>query len=146
MLNYIKTIAYGILVILLVVGVYAGIQYSEKSTFFGGQGGAGANSCTIFSQAEVIVNPYTSTEIVASHAQNAWVHIEQGPSVADNVYLGFGATAVVGAGTVLASTTATINIPTSIDLGLNTDFPFTGAVNGITSSATTTVNVVVCRY
>lgn len=133
---------------IIIIGlVYAiiGVLALVDKTGFAGEGGAGATSCDIISSTQVVIGDDSSTEIVANHAQNAYVLITQPINATNTVSIGFDSAATTASGFVIGSSTATYH-PSVLEVGLNTDFPFTGAVNAITNLASTTIGVTICRY
>lgn len=112
---------------------------------FAGQGGEGATSCDVISSSKVVIGNQSSKEIVATHAQNAYVIVTQPINATNTVSLGFDTDATTASGFVIGSSTATYH-PTVLEMGLNTDFPYTGAVNAITNLGSTTIGVTICRY
>lgn len=137
MKSYQKELAIGAGVIALLFGFVFILDEDE----FAGQGGIGASACTISSQSAVSIGDDVSTEIIASGARNAYAIIELDNGEQDGIHLAFGTAATVGNGTELSSTSLQ-----SFEVGLNTDFPFTGSVNAITQQSSTSVLVTVCKY
>lgn len=95
------------------------------------------SKCTVSSVTAATVNGTASTP-VAEDLTRAWTRIQ---SAEDGlvVNLAFGSTATTGNGIRLTSSTP------YVDIGLNTDIPYTGSVSAI-SSATTTLYLTECTY
>lgn len=110
---------------------------------FGGQGGIGANACTVTQR--VVAIDTTSREVVAANARVAWASIQQPFTATNTVSLGFDTAAVATSSFRLGTSTGS-NAPDVFVYGLNTDMPFVGAVNARASAASTTVSVTVCSY
>lgn len=107
--------------------------------------GPAATECDLVATTTVVVGNQSSTQIVAAHSLNAYVRIEQPSTATNTVFLAYGATASAANATRLSTSTNTM-IPDNIEMGLDTDFPYTGAVSAITNLGSTTVGVTVCRY
>lgn len=115
-----------------------------------GGGGTSVNTqaCAVSTVANVQVGNQESKTILAATGKRAWARISQvqgAPGFASTTpFLSFdeGAAAVANAGVTLGTSTP------SVDFGLATDFPYTGAVTGIVGNGggTTTVQVVQCLY
>ena len=136
-----KIIAFIIVAILIAFGI--GLS-PVGDAVLGGAGGLSANSCTV-TQTTVSVGDDISSTMLASAVNRAWATITQVRTSAgvasSSVSLSFGGTATVGNGYVLSTTTP------EATFGLNTDYPFTGAVTGITNgTASGTVLVTQCLY
>lgn len=113
-----------------------------------GTGGAGiTRKCNVQTVSAVTVGHQLSSTLVSAYSNNAWVRI-QVPSNATNTYsLSFdsGVAATVGNGLELNGLGGTTT-ENKITFGLNTDFPYVGAVTGITDQGSTTLLVTECRY
>lgn len=103
-----------------------------------------SGSATVGSQVSSVVAATTS--LAQAGADRAFLRIQQalttGSFATSTVYLSLdeGAPAVVGQGMMLATTTP------YVDIGLNTNHPYTGTVTAITNSGSTTVLVEECVY
>lgn len=141
-----KYITANSLLLLGVVLVIVGIYNLTTGNLFGGEGGQGAASCDIISNANVAIGDDSSVEIVAGHAQNAYVVVTQPINATNTVSLAFGEDAVAGAtGYKLGSSTAEYH-PNTLVFGLNSDFPYTGSIEAITNIGSSTIGVTICRY
>ena len=140
-----------IVILLGIVGI-AGYTMGNRSVdpiqpvevTLSGQGGIGANACTISSQTTVAIGDELSTQLLATSSRRAWAYIELPvdlTGVATNtISLGYGVTATLALSGDLSTTTP------SREIGLNTNFAFTGAIHAITSTGSTTAKVVECTY
>ena len=136
--NKIEKIALALIFTVFVIVIFANLKEEET---FAGNGGVSATECDIFTQTAVSIGDDVSTEVVASHARNAYVLLELNVDETNGVYLGFGSAGVEDQGISLDAS----NI-TKLESGLNSNFPFTGAINAITDTSSTTLLVTVCRY
>jgi len=103
-------------------------------------------SCTTNTVASAAVGADISSTILSAYSNRAWARIERvddSAGVATNtVHVSFdaGSAATLTSGLTLGTTTQ------FIDFGKNTDFPYVGAVTGITDVGSTTVRITSCRY
>lgn len=126
----------------LFVALY-NINHNQKS--FGSIGNVNTQSCTV-TETKVVVGHQLARTLLSANSRRAWAVIQQPIYATNTVQVDLGGTAVFGAGSYqLTSATTTSPVP-SLTLGLSTDLPFTGAVTGITQSASSTVNVTECVY
>lgn len=137
-----KIIIIGVVVLIALGALYA----FRDSAVLGGAGGVGARECTVTESLATVGNNISST-VLAEYTNRAWAVIQLpllATGVATNtVSLSFdeGAAAVSGTDFTLSTST-----PITEPFGLNSDFSYTGAVTGITSTGSTTLRVVECRY
>lgn len=124
----------------------AGIFNFKNDPAFSGVSSSASTECTIVSSTTVGIGNQTSTEIVASAKNNAYVIISQPVNATNTVALGFGATASLASSAVKLASTSTTVSPGTFVAGLNSDFPYTGSIQAITSTGSTTIGVTVCRY
>lgn len=106
------------------------------------------SQCDVTTSSSVVVGDDVSATILSANSLRAWASIEQPINATSSVALSFneGADAVLGQGFELTHATTTSPVE-KIVFGLNTDFPYTGAVTGITNgTASTTVVVTECEY
>lgn len=124
----------------------AGAHLLSGKDTLGSYAGFAAYDCSVSTSTTVVVNPQ-STTILAEHSRRAWASIQQPRNATNTIALSFneGASAVANGGFQLSIGTSSSPI-NEITFGLNTDFPYTGAVTGIASAGTTTVLVTECRY
>ncbi len=139
-----KNIIIAALVVILVLLGYS--MNHEDDTVLQGQGGIAANECTIFTQDAVAIGDDISTEVLASHARRAWAMVQQPENATNTVAFGFGQAATLTDGLIMGDGGTATSSLDYLQVGLNTDYPFTGAVNAITDVGSTTVKVVDCRY
>ena len=138
-----KQSTWAIIAVVILVGGY----FSLKPSFLGGgPGGQTAISCSVSTVAAAVVGNQNSSTLLSASTNRAWARITQVKNSSDvatnTVYVSFdeGAAATLYNGVTLATATP------SIDFGKNTDFPYTGAVTGITTVGSTTVEITQCIY
>ena len=104
-------------------------------------------ACTVSTVSSSTIGHQLSTTLLNANSRRAWARIEQIPNQTNIVYLSFdeGAAAITTSGLILTPATTTSPI-LHIDFGLGTDFPYTGAVTGITNTSSTTVHITQCVY
>jgi len=111
-----------------------------------GLGGKTDSACTVNSVVSAPVGGDISSSVLSAYSNRAWASIQlysgNNGVATGTVSLSFdeGAASVLANGFELATNTP------EIIFGLNTDFPYVGAVTGITSNGSTTVRVTECRY
>lgn len=141
-----KTLTYSLIITSLVLLVGIGYKIINTQTLGGGAGQV-ATSCTISTVTAVTVGNQVSSTLLAAHSNRAWARIQSPQSATNTVFMSFnaGAAATLNNGLTIGqlNATTTTNL---IDFGKNTDFPYTGAVTGITNLGSTTVLVTECRY
>lgn len=148
LLKVLKKVLIGIASIALVV---VGWSLNSAKLLPTGSGGINlaTDDCTVSTVANVQVGPGSNTQTILSvNSLRAWARISQvqgnGGFASTTPFLSFdeGAAATVNSGVTLGTSTP------SIDFGLATDFPYTGAVTGIMGNGggTSTVQVVQCLY
>ena len=101
--------------------------------------------CTVSHSVATIGDDIAST-ILAANQKRAWATIQQPTNATNTPSLSFGGTAVLGQDFILDDVPTSTAERASITFGRNTDFPFVGAVSGITNLGSTTVNVTECTY
>lgn len=140
-----KKILLAILGVVIIVGLFVEFKIDVPSNFLSGQGGVNANDCQISSQTVVAIGDDISTQILAQNYRRAWARIQQPLNATNTAAIGFGQDASFGAGIVLPNAT-TSSEASYIEIGLNTDFPFIGSVEALTSTGSTTILVTDCVY
>jgi hypothetical protein len=136
-------------ILLIIVGlvfIAIGIFNLVTKDSLAGEGGQGATSCTVVASTTVIIGNQSSTRIVQPYAQNAYVIVQQPMFATNTVALSFNSSSTILQGYDLASAPTATTSPDKLVFGLNSDFPFTGFVEAITSAGSTTIGVTVCRY
>lgn len=133
------------LVTVILVAAFGLFWLNEETGLLGGAGGVGARACTVTESVAAVGDDISST-VLSAYSNRAWASIQlpllASAAVATNTAsLSFGGTAALNTGYTLA--TSTLGTPL---FGLNTDFPFVGAVTAITSTGSTTLHVIECRY
>jgi len=124
---------------------------------FSGNGSVSQRSCTSSSTSKVI-GP-TNSVILENNPNRSWAKIQMPNSASTTVFLSFdeGTNAVVDSGIMLnggnliagGASGITTTTPNSIEFGRNTDFSYTGVVEGITNAplgASSTVLVTECSF
>lgn len=110
-----------------------------------GQGvvATGARRCTTSTVASVTVGNDLTTTVLSAYSNRAWARIQVADGEVEPIFLSFddGAAATVDNGLAITATSTT-----GMEFGLNTWFPYVGAVTAITGTASTTVLVTECRY
>lgn len=101
--------------------------------------------CTVSHSVAAIGDDIAST-ILAANQKRAWATIQQPTNATNTPSLSFGGTAVLAQDFILDDVPTTTAERASITFGRNTEFPFVGAVTGITNLGSTTVNVTECTY
>ena len=133
----------GLIIALLFGGGYAANE-------LGGNGPA-TRLCDVSTVAIATVGFETvaalSTQLLSTSSLRAWARIQQPASATNTIAVSFNEdqAAALEGGLLIGDHSAT-NTPTFIDFGLNTDFPYTGAVRGLADKGTTTVHVTQCNY
>jgi hypothetical protein len=143
-------IGLGAVASIAVAGAFGLIASGVSAPATGGGGmSVKAEACTVSTVANVQLGAGTGAQtVLAASGRRAWARISQVQNSAaiatSTPFLSFnaGAAALVNSGVTLGTTTP------SIDFGLATDFPYTGAVTGIIGNggASTTVQVTQCLY
>ncbi len=125
---------------IVLIGLFF-IGYSIKTRNVGG-GVSVSNKCDTYSSTSAVIGDDLSSTILSAYSNRAYARIQVLENSTDIFNLSFdeGADAEVGKGMSLSSSTP------FIEFGLNTNFPYVGAVTGITTTASTTVQVTTCRY
>lgn len=104
------------------------------------------SSCTVYTQVAVAVNATATTTLLAASSSRAWARIQQPINASNTVQLALnGLPLLVNAGLQLTPATTSSAVPL-IDFGLNTGFPYTGAVTASTTAGASTVFVTECGY
>jgi len=98
--------------------------------------------CTVTES--VVVVGHQQTRTVLDAGARSWAVIQQPLNATNTVSLSLGGTAVAGQGYQLANAT-TSNYASELRLGFATDLPTGVAVTARTVSASSTLNVIVCR-
>lgn len=141
--NKIEKIVIATVVILFAILAGVGMNGGNISL----SGSTASQRCDVSTVTRAEVGNQGSIVILSASSNRAWARIQQ-PNIATNtVALSFdeGAAATLTSGITLptkeASTTSHY-----IEFGLGTNFPYTGAVTGITNIASATVEVIECNY
>ena len=124
----------GVIAIAVIVG------FGTRTNF---SGAMVTSACTVSTVSNSAVGDDLTTTLLPAYSNRGWARIQVADGEVEPIFLSFdeGADATVDNGLALTATSTTY-----IDFGLNTDFPYTGAVTGITGSASTTVLITECRF
>jgi len=141
-LYYLGTLAIGIIMATIIFA----IAFPQRTESQGLQGGANASDCSIVSSSYVTVGAGASSQILAASSRRAYAVIEQPLAATNTVALNFGSAATLTSGIILSAGSASTTDPDRIEVGLNTPFAYTGAVNAITTIGSTTLRVIDCKY
>ena len=102
--------------------------------------------CNVSTISGAQVGNQLSRQILATTTNRAFTRIEQvrtsDGTATSTVHVAFNGDLPATSGTGLTLSTTT----PYIDFGLNTDFPYQGAVQGLTSTGSTTVRITECVY
>src|SRR5574343_40123 len=131
-------IAVGIGIVIIAILIFV------KDASFGGDGGMQASGCTVTETTATVGKDLAGT-ILSANGRRAWARVQMPSAATNTVYVSFGGTSSVGTGVVLGNQGATTTT-NYIDFGRNTDFPYVGAVTGMSSVGTSTVLVAECKY
>jgi len=134
--------------VLAVILVLMSVFFVSQVSFGQGlTGGKSASDCTASSTTYTIGNE-ESTEVLPAYGLRAWATVQQPFNATNTASVAFGEDAVSGQGYGLNLDNNSTGASTtdSVRFGLNTDLPYTGAVEVITSTGSTTANVIECRY
>lgn len=133
----------------LVFGLIAlfGATFLIPSTTLGTVGGDLADACTSMTVTQVPIGNQVSTAILATSSRRAYVLLEEPVNATNTISIStnFGAPAVLNGGMSLTPATSTSPVPL-IELGLNTELPYTGGITAITGSGSTTISITNCNY
>lgn len=141
-----KTINIGLAGVIIGMIIFLALPNSEIK-LKGGAGGQYARTCTTNTVSPVSIGNQESKTVLSSYGLRAWARIAMPSNATNTVYVSFdeGAASTLNSGLPLGQLNATTTT-NYIDFGLNTDFPYTGAVTALTNVGTTTVLVTECRY
>lgn len=130
----------------LLVGWASFAPEKSEDLSLGGNGGLTAAQCSVTTSSRSIVGNQLSSTVLSAAGNRAWAIIEAPIQATSTIALSFdeGAAAVVGNGLALNSNSTTTK--DHIVFGRATEFPYTGAVTGITNVGSTTVTVTECLY
>jgi len=127
--------------------ITSGSYYVLSKRSFAGIGNISSQPCTVTTIAVATVGNQQSSTILATSSRRAWARIQQPINATNTVSISFNssapATLTSGLQLTPATTTSADNY---IDFGINTDFPYTGGVTGLTNLGSTTVLVTSCNY
>ena len=133
-----KTGIIAIIIALLFGGGYGATQLGGTSFT--------SKSCAVSTVTQATIGNDLSSVVLSAYSNRAWAKIELVETTAGvatntpSISFDEGADATLTGGLKLSTSTP------SITFGLNTYFPYTGAVTGITDVGSTTIRVTECRY
>jgi len=138
-----KTLLIGLLVLAVVAIGYA---FYPQHQNLGGTGLLTQSSCTA-STSVATISGAASSQILATSSRRAWARVEN-TNTSNSVALSFNYDKAVSTSAPNYQTlpTATANVANSIDFGLNTDFPYTGAVTASSSVGSVSLLVTQCNF
>ena len=115
----------------------------------GGGYGLVLQDCDVSAVSKIVVGPAGSEGeeiLVAASSTRAWARLQLKPQATSTVFIAFaaGAAASPDRGIALQPATSSVSF---VEWGRNTDFPYTGAVTGISNgAASTSLLFTSCRY
>lgn len=139
-------IALSTIIVSILIAI-TGVFIAKSGTVFGQAGNLSQKSC-VPTISTVNIGDDLSTELVSTSSNRAWLRIEVNQNATNTVALALNdLPAVVNSGIILnkANTNGASTTP-HIEMGLNTDFPYVGAVSAITNIGSTTALVTQCIY
>jgi hypothetical protein len=112
---------------------------------FGSNSSPSTPACTA-SSSRMIVGNQASTQILDARGRRSYALIQQPLNATNTVAVSITSSApAFGSGISLANATTSI-YETSLEVGLNTDLAYTGAVSVLTSTGSSTLQVTECIY
>lgn len=121
------------------------ISFSAHELSAGGFATSASQQCTASTSAIVIGNQVSLT-IVSAAGRRANLRVQQPINATNTVTLGLTASAVTSAGGLQLTPATTTSPVNYMDIGLNTDMNYTGPVQAITNTGSTTVLVTQCLF
>lgn len=136
---------------IVVVGIALLIAFNysagrDREQPLSGSASRATPECVVTTNSKAVVGNQESRTLLAENTLRAWARIQlvqDSAGIATNTValsVDEGAAAVLGSGPVLSTSTPTLYV------GLSTDYPYTGAVTGITTTGSTTVQVTECVF
>lgn len=112
---------------------------------FGSASTTATPRCTVSTSTSALIGTQVSREILPASTRRAWASIQVPAQATSSIYLAFnaGTAASIGKGTGINTSASSSD---RIVFGLDTDFPYVDAVQGITSVGSTTVLITECDY
>lgn len=129
------------------LGIAGLFYFTQHAPLFSGTSSVSSRECIVSSIAAVPIGHQLSTTVLSANSRRAWATIEQPLNATNTVAMAFatGTSATLTGGLQLSPAT-TSKATTKTIFGLNTDFPYTGAVTALTDTGSTTVRVTACNY
>lgn len=113
-----------------------------------GQTTGPANQACTASTSKVTIGHQLSTQVLATSSRRAWARVQVDQNATNTVALALNdVTATLNNGILInqALTNGASTTPV-LDFGLNTEFPYTGAVKALTNLGSTTLLITQCTY
>lgn len=112
------------------------------------------STCQVSVTTSVLIGHDESLTILAASSTRAWARIQVPNGATSTTFLNLDsstASSTVGNGLALFATTTTngqvmLISPTFIDIGIQTNFPMTGAITAINNNGSSTILVTECGY
>ena len=131
--------------IIATVVIFVGLSYTPVSVPVGG---LASRDCDV-TETTISVGHQLSTTVLSAKGRRAWAVIQQPINATNTVTVSFdGGTAAVDTQGYSLSINDGNSASTTdqVIFGLNTLFPYTGAVTAITASASSTLSIISCAY
>ena len=131
----------------LIIALLFGGGYVVNDQFGGATGAHTERGCASVSVTPVEIGNQNSVQLIASGTR-AFVRLQQPVNATNTLTIAFNndAPAVLHQGVTFDVLDNGTTSPKHIDFGLKTDFPYTGAVTGITETGSTTLIRTQCNY
>lgn len=123
----------------------AAILFLYASQAQAGTSSLSSYPCSVVTSTSTVVGSQVSTTVLATSSRRAWARIEQPVNATNTIAVSIAGAAVIGQGVQLTPATSTSPVA-FFDFGLNTDLPYTGAIQAIANAASTSVAVSQCVY
>lgn len=146
----------GILMVALLIAVIATVAMRSTFASAGVSGqGSQADACvnggiqSVATDTLVTIGNQFTTKLVGTSSNRAFVRIQNIINATNSVQLILNdtqTTSFTTNGSEILTAATTTSPVTALTFGLNTNFPYTGAIRAITNAGSTTVQVTVCNY
>ena len=140
-----KIIPIVMIVLLVIIAIGTTGNFQDKEISFGG---LGTTDCNVTTVTAATIGDELSSTILSANANRAYAIIQQTSAATNTVSLSFdeGAAATLVDGIDFDLSVFATNTPQFREFGLSTNWPYTGAVTGITDNGSTTLQVTECLY
>ena len=136
--------------IALFVAGWFGVFDTNDTQGYGSAATRGTPACATASSTTFAVGKDLSSVIIGTTSARAFGKLMLFPNATNTVYVAFdGKTATVANGFPIFTTgspTASSSEVAFLEFGLDTDFPYTGAISVISNNGSTTLNAINCAY